>query len=218
MCSMLQARIQLQRSSFLLHYLTFLGFSRGNSMYSIEWCITDFSVCLGFGTELLCLSLQKKSLHKEKYLFVQNFQLQPISFLYNTPGFSFQTSPRTEFIFTAFYLSPHRPWYMTQLRSTSFPEYQFRTAALAVETRTLETKIGQMIWGWKLIFWHSQLISTIIYPSGCCHLRNVPSLYLLYGHAIVNNPNAEVDLSHMLDIIGLILISFLKTYTYILYL
>lgn len=177
-------------------------------MYSISWLVTDFSVSLGFGTELLCLSWQKKILHKEKYLFVQNFQLQPISFLYYTPGFSSQTSPRSEFIFTAFYLSLHRPWYMTQLRSTSIPEYQFRTAALAVETRTLGTKIGQMIWGWKLIFWHSRLISAIIYPSGCCHLRKVPPLYLLYGRTVVNNPNAEVDLSHMLGIIGLILKSF----------
>lgn len=63
-----------------------------------------------------------------------------------------QICQRTAFLFTALYLSSYPSWCMTQVRSNAAPEYQFPSVALTVKARTLETRIGHMIWGWKLIF------------------------------------------------------------------
>lgn len=76
--------------SGVLSHLFGVLLGKFNAFYLVV-CYRFLSVSLGFGTELLCLSWQKKILHKEKYLFVQNFQLQPIRFLYNTSGFFSQT-------------------------------------------------------------------------------------------------------------------------------
>lgn len=101
-----------------------------------------------------------------------------------------QTSQRTEFIFTALRLSPYPSWYITQVRSNSATLYQIPSVALTVETRTLGTTTGLMIWGWIPIFGTPDLYSASYIPQDAVTPK-VLYLYLFYGHVVGTNSSTE---------------------------
>lgn len=98
----------------------------------------------------------------------RNIQLQPTSF--PTPE-----EPLSQ-------LSQRRC--MTQVRSNSTLEYQFPSVASAVETRTLGTRTGHMIWGWKLIFGTPDLSPASYIPQDPVTFPRFSTFAYFYGRVI----------------------------------
>lgn len=73
---------------------------------------------------------------------------------------------------------------MTQVRSNSTLEYQFPSVASAVETRTLGTRTGHMIWGWKLIFGTPDLSPASYIPQDPVTFPRFSTFAYLYGRVI----------------------------------